>query len=99
MSDPHLTEFWAKADPPWNDLGPKIAAAVNRAARSEEPTRLVRWAQAVRKERLDRGMTQAQVAARIGAQDGDVSRAELAQPGQGAAIWTKLATFYWITLD
>jgi ribosome-binding protein aMBF1 (putative translation factor) len=94
----HTVFDWASAPPPWNTLGPEIAASVRRAI-EREPSRLVRWARALREEREGRGMSQLAVACHTGISTSVISKIELAQPSRDSPAWDRLAAFYEITLE
>ncbi len=98
MSDPFLAEFWQAAPPPWNTLGPEIAAGMETDGK-KPPTKCTRWAQRLREERLRRGLSQKAVGDAFGASDHYIRTAELNIASPDAKIWTDLAAFYGITLE
>ncbi len=100
MSDPFLTEFWAKARQPWNKLGPEIAAGMAGGPEVKpKPAKCTRWAKLLKEERLRRGLTQEAVARHFGAEHHYVFTAEANIASPTAAVWSELAAFYGITLE
>ncbi len=110
MSDPFLAELWANAPPPWNELGPQIAARVRagvltvRASASGFPTnvpesQLTRWSRQLREARKASGMIRRAVAHAAGMTPYAVWSIECGRSGKEASGWARLAAFYGITLE
>ncbi len=108
MSDPHLTELWQKAPPPWNTLGPEMAARIKSGIlitnRSGFPTnapqsQLTRWARQLREARLSRAIRRSEAARAIGVDPHAIYEIEMDRAGPKNATWAKLAAFYGVTLE
>ena len=109
MSDPFLTELWAVADPPWNRLGPEIAAKIvvgnlaplkPRIISALKDDRLKRWGKILQAERGRRVLTTGEAMRGAGLPaTTEVLRAERGIATAGARAWAKLAAFYGITLE
>ncbi len=95
MSDPYLDEFWRAAPPPWNTLGPEIAAGIS----ASETSKLVRWASECRQARLNLGLSQDKICDQVGITRDGISKLERAMVGKDYSGWAKLAAFYGITLE
>ncbi len=98
MSDPVLTEFWRQAPPPWNTLGPEIAAGLCHFNRML-PYDPSRWARELREARATRALSRAAVAEAIGVDPHTIWIAETDKATKAATIWAKLSAFYGITLE
>ena len=99
-----MTQFWREAPPPWNELGPEIAAAAKRGISTTPritvpPSQLMRWASQLRLARKRLGLSQAQTAAQAGLNSSEVTKIENDEAGKDARGWAKLAAFYGITLE
>ncbi len=98
MSDPFLTEFWAKAPPPWNMIGPEIASTLCHIARESKGQRW-RWAQQLRKAREDRGLSGHAADRAADLWEGATGMIENGSANSQHSGWAKLAAFYGITLE
>jgi ribosome-binding protein aMBF1 (putative translation factor) len=99
MSDAFLTEFWAKAPPPWNKRGPELAERIKLGILPTlPPSTLFVWAQQLRDARKTARLSQATAARHCDLNEDEVHLIETNRASKGSRGWAKLAAFYGITL-